>query len=125
MGFSSHQDRLLSLNVFFYVNSLDFPKATSILGNFVGSAVLRSILNLNEIPQLLEGDFGVEPKREFASAVFKRIQSQAGDADLAELCNKAGLKASQFLTADSELDPEADGVDVWLKKEGLTNVVPL
>lgn len=106
------------------VLSLDFPKATAILGHFVGSAVLRSILNLHELPQLLEGDFGIEPKREFASAVFKRIQTQAGDADLAELCSKAGLNASQFLTADSELDPEADSVEDWLKKEGLT-VVPL
>lgn len=108
-----------------YVCSLDFPKATSILGNFVGSAVLRSILQLHELPQLLEGDFSIEPKREFASAVFKRIQLHAGDTELLELCGKAGLKASAFLTSDSELDPEADSVEEWLKKEGLTSIVPL
>ena len=65
--------------------SLDMPKAPGILGHFVGSAVLQSILALDALPQLLEGDFGVQPKRDFASATFKRVVEQAGAEGLIEV----------------------------------------
>jgi translation initiation factor 4G len=98
---------------------LDFPKATSILGNFVGSAVLQTIIGLDALPQLLEGDYSVEPKREFAAAVFKRIKSQAGEEGLSEMCVKAEVHAASFLTADTA-DGDVESVEAFLKKEGLT-----
>ncbi len=101
---------------------MDFPKATSILGHVVGSAVLQSILALDALPQLLEGDFGVEPKREFASAVFKRVASQAGADGLTEMCAKVGIGAAAFLSADPALDPAANSVEDWLKRKGLDSV---
>ena len=107
------------------LRSMDFPKATSILGHFVGSAVLRTILALDALPQLLEGDYGVEPKREFAAAAFKRVLAEAGVDGLAEMCAKAGIKASAFLTADADLDPGAASVEEFLKKEGLAVAVPI
>ena len=91
----------------------------------MGSAVLQSILDLDALPQLLEGDFGVEPKREFASAVFKRVQVEEGNEGLAEKCSKTGIKASTFLQADPTLDPGADSIEDWLKKEGLGAAIPL
>lgn len=105
--------------------SLDVPKAPSILGHMVGSALLQGILALDALPQLLEGDFGVEPKREFACAVFKRVQEQAGADGLAEMCTKSGLKASTFLTADSTLDPDAPAVEDFLRQQGLAGIVPV
>ncbi|GAX74020.1 hypothetical protein CEUSTIGMA_g1470.t1 [Chlamydomonas eustigma] len=103
--------------------SLDFPKATSILGNFAGSAVLQTIMALDALPQLLEGDYSVEPKREFAAAVFKRVKSQAGEDGLVEMCAKSEVHVATFLTADA-MDGDVDSVEVFLKKESLT-CIPL
>ena len=102
--------------------SLDYPKAIPVLGHFVGSAVLQSILALDALPQLLEGDFGVDPKREFAAAVFKRVQSEAGTDGLADKCTASRIQASSFLSADPTLDPDAESIEDWIKKEDLVAV---
>lgn len=91
----------------------------------VGSAALQGILALDALPQLLEGDYGVEPKREFACAAFTRVQQQAGADGLAEMCTKAGVHAGAFLGADATLDPDAPSIEDFLKQQGLAGIVPV
>ncbi len=84
--------------------------------------MLQGILALDALPQLLEGESGIEPKREFACGVFNRIKSHTGTEGLAELCIKSGLKMTDFLEADAAIDADAPSVESFLKQQGLTEL---
>lgn len=104
---------------------MDVPKAPQLLGRFYGSCVSRNIASLDLLPQLMEGDASVEPKRRFSGAAFKVLRGAKGDAGLTSLCSEVGLTASTFLTADPEFDKDEPALEEWLKSEGLTGLVPL
>ncbi|KAG2438700.1 hypothetical protein HXX76_005246 [Chlamydomonas incerta] len=105
--------------------SMDVPKAPQLLGRFYGSCVSRNIASLDLLPQLMEGDASVEPKRRFSGAAFKVLRGAKGDAELTKLCSEVGLTASTFLSADPEFDKDEPALEEWLKSEGLTGLVPL
>eukprot|EP00798_Chlamydomonas_sp_ICE-L_P015224 gene15224-21304_t len=104
--------------------SLDVPKAPSILGHFIGSAIQQNILPASALPELLSGDFGAEPKRDLSEEAFKCMQAGMGDSKALEVLSTAGVKASAFLTAD-ELDGDMASVEAWLKDLSLSDAVPL
>ncbi|KAG2453432.1 hypothetical protein HYH02_001655 [Chlamydomonas schloesseri] len=105
--------------------SMDVPKAPQLLGRFYGSCVSRNIASLDLLPQLMEGDASVEPKRRFSGAAFKVLRGAKGDAGLAKLCSEVSLTASTFLNADPEFDKDEPALEAWLKSEGLAGLVPL
>lgn len=104
---------------------MDVPKAPQLLGRFYGSCVSRNIASLDLLPQLMEGDASVEPKRRFSTAAFKVLRSVKGDQAVAKLCNEVGLTASTFLSADPEFDKDEPALADWLKAEGLAGIVPV
>mmetsp|Transcript_38895 Transcript_38895/g.86508 ORF Transcript_38895/g.86508 Transcript_38895/m.86508 type:complete len:781 (+) Transcript_38895:79-2421(+) len=105
--------------------SLDVPKAPALLGHAVGSAVAAGILTIDALPQLLEGDYGAEPKRNLAAAAFKQVKAKLGEGKLKELCTAGGVKAGSFLEADPQLDGDLPSTEDFLKAEGLAGAVPL
>ncbi|KXZ53095.1 hypothetical protein GPECTOR_8g86 [Gonium pectorale] len=105
--------------------SMDVPKAPQLLGRFYGSCVSRNIASLDLLPQLMEGDASVEPKRRFSAAAFKVLRTAKGDQGLADLCKEVGLAAGTFLSADPEFDKDEPALDAWLKTEGLAGIVPV
>ncbi|KAG2498818.1 hypothetical protein HYH03_003011 [Edaphochlamys debaryana] len=105
--------------------SMDVPKAPLLLGRFYGSCVSRGIAGLDLLPQLMEGDASVEPKRKFSGAAFKTLRAAKGDAGLGDLCKEAGLAAGGFLEADPEFDKDEPKLEEWLKAEGLAGIVPV
>ncbi|GIL98523.1 hypothetical protein Vretimale_3893, partial [Volvox reticuliferus] len=105
--------------------SMDVPKAPLLLGRFYGSCVSRNIASLDLLPQLMEGDASVGPKRRFSSAAFKVLRSVKGDQGLAKLCNEVGLAAGAFLAEDPEFDQDEPALAAWLKAEGLAGIVPV
>ncbi|GLC43129.1 Eukaryotic translation initiation factor 4 gamma 1 [Pleodorina starrii] len=105
--------------------SMDVPKAPLLLGRFYGSCVSRNIASLDLLPQLMEGDASVEPKRRFSGAAFKVLRSAKGDQGLAKLCGEVGLTAGTFLAADPEFDRDEPAIEDWLKAEGLAGIVPV
>ncbi|PNH12771.1 Eukaryotic initiation factor iso-4F subunit p82-34 [Tetrabaena socialis] len=105
--------------------SMDIPKAPQLLGRFYGSCVCRSIASLDLLPQLMEGDASVEPKRRFSGSAFKAIRAAKGDPGLASLCKDVGLAAGSFLASDPEFDKDEPALEAWLKAEGLTGIVPV
>ncbi len=99
---------------------MDFPLAPALLGGFVGAAINAKALGVEALPTLLEGDFGVEPKRDLAAAALLAVQAAQGADALRAACGAAGVKASAFLTADPELDgPDAPSVEAWLAEKKL------
>eukprot|EP00199_Chlamydomonas_sp_CCMP681_P001146 CAMPEP_0119108212 /NCGR_PEP_ID=MMETSP1180-20130426/13526_1 /TAXON_ID=3052 ORGANISM="Chlamydomonas cf sp, Strain CCMP681" /NCGR_SAMPLE_ID=MMETSP1180 /ASSEMBLY_ACC=CAM_ASM_000741 /LENGTH=774 /DNA_ID=CAMNT_0007093803 /DNA_START=23 /DNA_END=2347 /DNA_ORIENTATION=- len=107
--------------------SMDYPKATQQLGQYVGMCVAAGALSLDVLPKLLgSGDYGVDVKRDLALAAFSAVQTaKGGAAGLLEACTAASLQASSFLTADASLDSEAQSVEAWLESVGLKGAVPL
>jgi translation initiation factor 4G len=105
--------------------SMDVPKGPQLLGRFFGSCVGAGFASLDLLPQLMEGEGAVEPKRRFSAAAFKAIRAAKGDAGLTGLCKETGLAASSFLTGDPEFDKDEPALDEWLKSEGLTGLVPV
>ncbi|GFR43879.1 hypothetical protein Agub_g5008 [Astrephomene gubernaculifera] len=105
--------------------SMDVPKAPQLLGRFYGSCVSRGIASLDLLPQLMEGDASVEPKRRFSGAAFKVLRTAKGDQGLSKLCAEVGLAAGAFLAADPEFDQGEPAVEEWLKAEGLAGIVPV
>ncbi|GLI58622.1 hypothetical protein VaNZ11_000357 [Volvox africanus] len=105
--------------------SMDVPKAPLLLGRFYGSCVSRNIASLDLLPQLMEGDASVSPKRRFSSSAFKVLRDAKGDQGLAKLCNEVGLAAGTFLAEDPEFDQDEPALAEWLKTEGLAGVVPV
>lgn len=53
---------------------MDYPKAPVLLGQLIGLGAASGALQLDVLPKLLEGDFGVEAKRDLAAAAFKALQ---------------------------------------------------
>ncbi|EFJ50942.1 eukaryotic translation initiation factor 4 [Volvox carteri f. nagariensis] len=105
--------------------SMDVPKAPQLLGRFYGSCVSRNIASLDLLPQLMEGDASVEPKRRFSGAAFKVLRSAKGDQGLAKMCGDVGLAAGTFLEADPEFDRDEPSLANWLKAERLAGIVPV
>lgn len=103
---------------------MDVPKAPLLLGRFFGNCISRDILGLDLLPQLMESEGSVEPKRRFSGAAFKTVRTAKGDAGLTKLCADADIKAAAFLTADPELDKGEPALEAWLASEGLAGLVP-
>ncbi len=106
--------------------AMDVPKAPALLGRFFGSCVSRSIASLELLPQLMEGDASVGPKRTFSAAAFKAIRgAKGGDEALKKMCADVSLAAGSFLAADPEFDRDEPALEEWLNSEGLTGIVPV
>ncbi len=103
---------------------MDVPKAPQLLGRFYGSCVSRNIASLDLLPQLMEGDSSVGPKRRFSGAAFNVLRAK-GDQGLAKLCADVGLAAGAFLQADPEFDQDEPPLADWLTAEGLAGLVPV
>mmetsp|Transcript_38153 Transcript_38153/g.113037 ORF Transcript_38153/g.113037 Transcript_38153/m.113037 type:complete len:152 (-) Transcript_38153:1086-1541(-) len=106
--------------------ALDVPKAPRLLGGVLGAVVSAGALDVGVLPTLLEGDSGVEPKRDFAAAALRRfVASGGGAAACRAACEASGVKASAFLAPDELDGPDCQPVDAWLAKETLADAVPL
>ncbi|KAG1679450.1 hypothetical protein FOA52_007742 [Chlamydomonas sp. UWO 241] len=102
--------------------ALDVPKAPKLLGSAFGAAVVGGALGLDAMQRLLEGDSGVESKREFAAEAFKKVLASAGADGLKAQCAAAGVAAGAYLAADELDGPECLAVDAWLSAAGLSMV---
>ena len=105
--------------------AMDVPKAPQLLGRFFGLCIARDILGLDLLPQLMEGEGAVEPKRRFSAAAFKVVKAAKGDAGLTQACTDASITVAAFLTGDPEFDAEEPPLDKWLESEGLAGLIPL
>lgn len=102
--------------------SLDVPRAPGLLGKLYGKSLACSsnALPLAALPELLEGDYGVEPKRKFAAAAFQVLKSKSSEAEVVEKCKSADLKLGEILKADPEFDADAPSTEDFLKQEKLS-----
>lgn len=90
------------------------------LGSFYGNSVCAGILGLDLLPQLLEGECSVEPKRDFAGAALKVLLSKKGAKGCFEACTEAGFTLGSFLTGDAEFDKDSLPLEKWANQEGFT-----
>lgn len=103
-------------------HSLDVPKAPALLGQFYGAAVQAGILSLDTLPSLLEGEYGVGPKRDFTAAALKLVAKKAGDAGMVAAVKAASIDLPEVLKADPEFDQDALPLADWAKVNGLVGL---
>lgn len=98
---------------------MDFPVAPKLLGNFLASALVEGILGMDALRDGCNAneDTSGESKRALAEECLKAIAAKGGD--MRKLATESGVKGSEFLAADPDLDPpDMPSVDKWLSQNG-------
>jgi len=102
---------------------LDIPLAPKLIGMFLSSAMVEGVLGMDTLRDACNGneDTSGETKRALSLEVFSDLKTKG--ADLAKLAADAGVKGSEFLAADPELDPpDLPSVEDWLSANGCSSV---
>ena len=98
---------------------MDIPLAPKLIGMFLSSAMVEGVLGMDALRDACNGneDTSGETKRALSLETLKDLVSRG--ADLAKLAADAGIKGSDFLSADPELDPpDLPSVQEWLSANG-------
>eukprot|EP00873_Tetraselmis_striata_P008104 jgi/Tetstr1/428368/TSEL_018403.t1 len=98
---------------------MDFPVAPKLLGMFYASAITEGLLSMGDLRDGCNAneDTSGESKRALAEEALKEIKAKGGD--MKKLATDAGVKGSEFLSADPDLDPpDTPSVQDWLASQG-------
>jgi len=102
---------------------LDIPLAPKLIGMFLGESMVEGVLGMDTLRDACNGneDTGGETKRILSEETFKVVKQKGGD--LGKLADAAGVKGSEFLAADPDLDPpDLPSVEDWLSQKGFSGI---